>query len=90
MPALQNSKANKKEWNPTGKMLTNVGHKWPPSIVSHASVAVVALIHVDTIGTPSSTSVDQDAPSASTLPTTEDTQAQVLHQEVKRQETLNA
>ncbi|GJW08667.1 hypothetical protein Tco_1571090 [Tanacetum coccineum] len=62
----------------------------PPSVVSRASAAVVALILVDTTSTPSSTSVDQDAPSASTLPTTEDTQAQVLHQEVKGQETLNA
>nr|GFA13836.1 hypothetical protein [Tanacetum cinerariifolium] len=40
--------------------------------------------------TPSSTLVDQDAPYASTLPTTEDTQAPVLHQDVKGQETPNA
>ncbi|GJW27075.1 hypothetical protein Tco_0040886 [Tanacetum coccineum] len=50
----------------------------PPSVVSRAP-AFVAPIHDDTTGTPSSTLIDQDAPSASTSPTTEDTQAPVLH-----------
>ncbi|GKB42654.1 retrovirus-related pol polyprotein from transposon TNT 1-94 [Tanacetum coccineum] len=37
---------------------------WPPSVVSRAPAAAVALIPVDPTGTPSSTSVDQDASSA--------------------------
>ncbi|GJZ32293.1 retrovirus-related pol polyprotein from transposon TNT 1-94 [Tanacetum coccineum] len=45
----------------------------PPSVVSSTPPAiVVALIPVDTTGTPSSTLVDQDAPSASTSLTLED------------------
>ncbi|GJX55206.1 hypothetical protein Tco_0285103 [Tanacetum coccineum] len=44
----------------------------------------------NTTGTPSSILVDQDAPSTSTSPTTEDTQAPVLHQDVEGQETPNA
>nr|GEU28954.1 hypothetical protein [Tanacetum cinerariifolium] len=44
----------------------------PPSVVSHASAAFVALISVDTTSTPSSTLVDQDASSASTSPTTKE------------------
>ncbi|GKA40899.1 retrovirus-related pol polyprotein from transposon TNT 1-94 [Tanacetum coccineum] len=61
----------------------------PPSIVSHVP-ADVAPILANTIGTPSSTSIDQDAPFASTSPTTKDTQEPVLHQDVKRQETPKA
>nr|GEV21627.1 hypothetical protein [Tanacetum cinerariifolium] len=45
---------------------------------------------VDTTGTPSSTSVDQNAPSASTLLTLEDLQVPVLHHDVERQEPPNA
>ncbi|GKD05766.1 hypothetical protein Tco_1180740 [Tanacetum coccineum] len=62
----------------------------PLSVVSCAPTAVVALIPVDAIGTPFSTSVDQDAPSASTSLTIEDTQAPVLHQDVEGRETPNA
>nr|GEU83191.1 hypothetical protein [Tanacetum cinerariifolium] len=60
-----------------------------PSVVSCAPAVIVAPIPADATCTPSSTSVDQDAPSASTSPTTEDTQDPVLHQYVKGQETPN-
>ncbi|GKE27807.1 hypothetical protein Tco_1443191 [Tanacetum coccineum] len=54
----------------------------PTSVVSRAPhAAAIALI-------PSSTSVDHDAPFASTSLTPEDSQEQVLHQDVEGQETL--
>ncbi|GJR28379.1 retrovirus-related pol polyprotein from transposon TNT 1-94 [Tanacetum coccineum] len=40
---------------------------------------VIALIPADTTGTPSSTTLDQDAPFASTSPTTHETQSLVIH-----------
>ncbi|GKB02628.1 retrovirus-related pol polyprotein from transposon TNT 1-94, partial [Tanacetum coccineum] len=46
---------------------------------------VVAPLHADTTGTPSSTTIDHHAPSASTSPTTVETQAQVIHQDVEEQ-----
>ncbi|GKC34619.1 hypothetical protein Tco_1047003 [Tanacetum coccineum] len=55
-----------------------------PSVVSHVPPAP-AIIPVDTTGTPLSTIIDQDAPSASTSPTTEETQASVIHQGVEEQ-----
>ncbi|GKB71112.1 retrovirus-related pol polyprotein from transposon TNT 1-94 [Tanacetum coccineum] len=62
----------------------------PPSVVSRVPHnIVVALIHVDTSGTPSSTSVDQDEPSICTSLTPEDLQAPVLHQDVEGQEPQN-
>nr|GEX86732.1 retrotransposon protein, putative, Ty1-copia subclass [Tanacetum cinerariifolium] len=60
-----------------------------PSVVSCAPATAVASILVDTTGTPSSTSVDQDAPSASTTLTPKDLQEPVLHQDVEGQEPLN-
>nr|GEZ22394.1 retrovirus-related Pol polyprotein from transposon TNT 1-94 [Tanacetum cinerariifolium] len=48
-----------------------------PSVVSRVLPAV-ALILADTTDTPSSTSINQDAPSASTLPTTHETQSPVI------------
>ncbi|GJW16860.1 copia protein [Tanacetum coccineum] len=57
----------------------------PPSVVSHVLPATV-LISTDTIGTPSSTIIDQDAPSASTSPTIEETQALVIHQDPSSEE----
>ncbi|GJW66994.1 hypothetical protein Tco_0121418, partial [Tanacetum coccineum] len=61
----------------------------PSSVVSRAPAATVAQIPVATTDTPSSNSVDQDAQSASTSPTTKDTQASVVHQDVEGQETPN-
>ncbi|GJR80847.1 integrase, catalytic region, zinc finger, CCHC-type containing protein [Tanacetum coccineum] len=43
---------------------------------------VVALEHAESTGSPSSTIVDQDAPSASNLQTTPDTQSQVIYNDV--------
>nr|GEZ65311.1 hypothetical protein [Tanacetum cinerariifolium] len=62
-----------------------------PAVVSRVP-PIVALIPADTTSTPSSTSIDQDAPSASTLPTTQETQSLVIHQGVEEQlqETKNA
>ncbi|GKA86424.1 retrovirus-related pol polyprotein from transposon TNT 1-94, partial [Tanacetum coccineum] len=53
----------------------------PPSVVSRAPPAAVAPISVDTTGTPSSTSVDQDAPIASTSLNPEDSQEPVKRDE---------
>ncbi|GJX71714.1 retrovirus-related pol polyprotein from transposon TNT 1-94 [Tanacetum coccineum] len=50
------------------------------NVVSRVLPAV-APIPTDTAGTPSSTSIDQDAPSASTSPTTHETQSLVIHPE---------
>ncbi|GJZ35927.1 hypothetical protein Tco_0581744 [Tanacetum coccineum] len=55
-----------------------------PSVVSRVPLAV-ALIPTDTTGTPSSTIIDQDAPSASTSPTTHETKSPVIHQGVEEQ-----
>nr|GEV66323.1 hypothetical protein [Tanacetum cinerariifolium] len=62
----------------------------PPSVTSRAPPNVVALILVDITGTPSSTSVDQDIPSASTSLTPKDLHEPVLHQDVEGQEPINA
>nr|GEV51729.1 retrovirus-related Pol polyprotein from transposon TNT 1-94 [Tanacetum cinerariifolium] len=58
----------------------------PPSVISCDPPTAVALILVNTTGTPSSTLADQDAPSTSTLLTLEDSQEPVLNQDVKRDE----
>ncbi|GJT57038.1 hypothetical protein Tco_0992092 [Tanacetum coccineum] len=63
----------------------------PPSVVSRApSAAAVAPVPVDTTCIPSSTLVDQDAPSVSTSQALEDSQEPVLHQDVEVQVPLNA
>ncbi|GJT44336.1 retrovirus-related pol polyprotein from transposon TNT 1-94 [Tanacetum coccineum] len=81
---------NKKEWDILFQPIFDEYFQ-PPSIVPHAlPIVVVAPILVDTVGTPSSISVDQDAPSASTSLTPEDSQEPVLHQDVKGQEPTNA
>ncbi|GJT97710.1 hypothetical protein Tco_1093228 [Tanacetum coccineum] len=54
------------------------------SVVSRVP-PVVALIPVGTTSTPSSTIIDQDAPSASTLPTTKETQIPVIYQGINEQ-----
>ncbi|GJZ60718.1 retrovirus-related pol polyprotein from transposon TNT 1-94 [Tanacetum coccineum] len=50
-----------------------------PSVASCVPLAVT-LIPIDTIGTPSSTIIDQDTPSASTSPTNQETQSPVTEQ----------
>ncbi|GJX71138.1 hypothetical protein Tco_0308309 [Tanacetum coccineum] len=62
-----------------------------PSVVSHV-LPVVAPLLADTTGTPLSTSIDQDAPSASTSPTSQETKSPIISQGVEEQiqETDNA
>ncbi|GJU73632.1 retrovirus-related pol polyprotein from transposon TNT 1-94 [Tanacetum coccineum] len=60
----------------------------PPSVVSPV-LPVVVPIPADTTSTPSSTIINQDALSASTLSTTKETQALVIHQVVKEQQQGN-
>ncbi|GKE51738.1 retrovirus-related pol polyprotein from transposon TNT 1-94, partial [Tanacetum coccineum] len=56
---------------------------YPPSSVVSRVLHAVAPIPVDTTGTPLSTSIDQDAPSASTSPTTQETLSSVTDQGVE-------
>ncbi|GKB22705.1 hypothetical protein Tco_0862106, partial [Tanacetum coccineum] len=53
--------------------------------VSPDPVAVAAPRAVDPVGSPSSTTIDQDVPSASTSPTNQEIQSQVIHQCVEEQ-----
>ncbi|GKC52493.1 retrovirus-related pol polyprotein from transposon TNT 1-94 [Tanacetum coccineum] len=83
--------------NRTALLKDKAGIKWKLDVqltlfdvITRAPPAAVALIPIDTTGTPSSTSVDQDASSASTSLTHEDSQEPILHQDVKGQEPLNS
>ncbi|GKB83281.1 retrovirus-related pol polyprotein from transposon TNT 1-94 [Tanacetum coccineum] len=75
---------------PAPQLLTS-GHICPglpiPSVVSLVP-PVATLIPDDTNGTPLSTTIDQDEPSASTSPTTEETQAPVIHQGIDFEESF--
>ncbi|GJX24426.1 retrovirus-related pol polyprotein from transposon TNT 1-94 [Tanacetum coccineum] len=80
----------KKDWDIIFQLMFDEYFQ-PLSVISRAPpAAAVALIPIDTTGTPSSTSVDQDAPSASTSLTPEDLQEPVLHQYVEGHEPPNA
>ncbi|GJS70296.1 hypothetical protein Tco_0703137 [Tanacetum coccineum] len=57
----------------------------PPRDVSPHPVVVAAPRAVDPAGLPLSTTIDQDVPSASTSPTDQEIQSQVIHQGVKEQ-----
>ncbi|GJY34780.1 hypothetical protein Tco_0419249 [Tanacetum coccineum] len=59
----------------------------PPCVVSPDPVAVAAPRPVDLAGSPLSTTIDQDVPSASTLPTNQEIQFQVTHQDLSSEET---
>nr|GEY63834.1 retrovirus-related Pol polyprotein from transposon TNT 1-94 [Tanacetum cinerariifolium] len=61
----------------------------PPSSVVSCRLRVVASQVTDITDTPLSTSINQDAPSASTLPTTYETQSLVLSQGVNKHEPKN-
>ncbi|GKB51574.1 retrovirus-related pol polyprotein from transposon TNT 1-94 [Tanacetum coccineum] len=52
----------------------------PPRTVSPDPVAIVASRAVDPVGSPSSTTIDQDEQSTSTSPTNQEIQSQVTHQ----------
>ncbi|GJS23874.1 hypothetical protein Tco_0452506 [Tanacetum coccineum] len=53
----------------------------PPRTVSPDPVAIVASRAVDPVGSPSSTTIDQDEQSTSTSPTNKEIQSQVTHQD---------
>ncbi|GJX32790.1 hypothetical protein Tco_0242645 [Tanacetum coccineum] len=55
-----------------------------PNVVSYVLPAVAPIL-TDTTGTPSSTSIDQDAPAASTSPTSHETQSPVIFEGVEEQ-----
>nr|GEU54108.1 integrase, catalytic region, zinc finger, CCHC-type, peptidase aspartic, catalytic [Tanacetum cinerariifolium] len=57
----------------------------PLPSVAYLVPPTAASIPADTTSTPSLTTIDQDAPSGSTSPTTEETQAAIIHQGVKEQ-----
>nr|GEW27542.1 hypothetical protein [Tanacetum cinerariifolium] len=57
----------------------------PPRAVSPVSAAVAAPRAVDLAGSPSSTTIDQDVPYASSSPTTQEIQSQVTHQGAEEQ-----
>ncbi|GJR80105.1 hypothetical protein Tco_0746815 [Tanacetum coccineum] len=57
----------------------------PPCSVSPDLVVVTALRAIDLVSSTSSTTIDQDVPSASTSPTNQEIQSQVIHQGVEEQ-----
>nr|GEW19204.1 hypothetical protein [Tanacetum cinerariifolium] len=58
----------------------------PPRVVSPVSAAVVAPRAIVPVGLPSSTTIDQDVPYASTSPTTQEIKYQVTHQDPSSKE----
>nr|GEW61214.1 hypothetical protein [Tanacetum cinerariifolium] len=71
----------KKDWDIMFQLMFDKYFNPPLNVVSPVCAAA-APRPADPTGTPSSTIIDQDAPSASTLPTQE-TQSSVIHQDVK-------
>ncbi|GJR13726.1 retrovirus-related pol polyprotein from transposon TNT 1-94 [Tanacetum coccineum] len=69
----------KKDWDIMFQPLFDEYFQPPSSVVSHV-LLVAAPLPADATDTPSLTTIDQDALSASTLPTTQETQASVIHQ----------
>ncbi|GJS58989.1 hypothetical protein Tco_0653773 [Tanacetum coccineum] len=59
----------------------------PPRAVSPDPIVVTAPRAVNPVGLPSSTTIDQDVPSASTSPTNQEIQSQVIHQDSSFEET---
>nr|GFB20547.1 hypothetical protein [Tanacetum cinerariifolium] len=61
----------------------------PPSVVNQTPEAIALIVkvippcHVDSTSSPSSTTVEQDAPSTSNSPTPTDTQSSVIPQDVR-------
>ncbi|GJV12160.1 hypothetical protein Tco_1353701 [Tanacetum coccineum] len=58
-----------------------------PCAISPDPVVVTAPRAVDPVGSPLSTTIDQDVPSASTSPTNQEIQSQVIHQDPSSEET---
>nr|GEW76009.1 hypothetical protein [Tanacetum cinerariifolium] len=61
----------------------------PPRAIFLFSAIVAVPRAVDPAGSPSSTTIDQDVPSGSTLPTTEEIQSQVTHQDIMADVNVN-
>ncbi|GJU59315.1 retrovirus-related pol polyprotein from transposon TNT 1-94 [Tanacetum coccineum] len=74
----------KKEWDILFQPIFDEYYQSSPSVVSCVHPAV-APIPADTTGTPLSTSINQDAPSASTSPTSQETQSPIIHPGVEEQ-----
>ncbi|GJS94490.1 retrovirus-related pol polyprotein from transposon TNT 1-94 [Tanacetum coccineum] len=79
---------SKKDWDILFQPMFDEYFQPSPSVVSHVPFAA-ALIPADTTVTPSSTIIDQDAPSASTSPTTMETQGLVIHHGIEEQDQGN-
>nr|GEY77410.1 hypothetical protein [Tanacetum cinerariifolium] len=62
----------------------------PPHAIFLFLAAVAAPRAVDLAGSPSSTTIDQDLPSGSTSPTTQEIQSQVTHQDIMADVNVNA
>ncbi|GJV81580.1 hypothetical protein Tco_1517450, partial [Tanacetum coccineum] len=56
-----------------------------PRVILPDPEAIAAPRAVDPAGSPSSTTIDQDVPSASTSPTNQEIQSQAIHQGVEEQ-----
>ncbi|GKB63278.1 hypothetical protein Tco_0919464 [Tanacetum coccineum] len=65
------------------KLLRTYYYNLPPRTISPDPVAIVASRAVDPVGSPSSTTIDQDEQSTSTSPTNQEIQSQVTHQGVE-------
>ncbi|GJW81165.1 retrovirus-related pol polyprotein from transposon TNT 1-94 [Tanacetum coccineum] len=72
----------KKDWYILFQLMFDEYFNPPPSVASPVP-AVVALEHADSTSTPSSTTIDQDAPSLSTYQTPQETQSPVIPSDVK-------
>ncbi|GJW80220.1 hypothetical protein Tco_0144195 [Tanacetum coccineum] len=83
--AIKMSRETPGNWRPnegTGNILgvPDEYYNLPPRTISPDPVAIVASRAVDPVGSPSSTTIDQDEQSTSTLPTNQEIQSQVTHQ----------
>ncbi|GKD18864.1 retrovirus-related pol polyprotein from transposon TNT 1-94 [Tanacetum coccineum] len=67
----------KKDWDIMFQPMFDEYFQPSPNVVSHVLPAVAPIL-TDTTGTPSSTSIDQDAPAVSTSPTSHETQSPVI------------
>ncbi|GKE73995.1 hypothetical protein Tco_1536036, partial [Tanacetum coccineum] len=79
---------SKKDWDILFQPLFVEYFQPPPSVVSFVLPTVVPTL-ADTTGTPSSTTIDKDAPSVSNSLTIEATQSSVIHEGVKGQPQRN-
>nr|GEU77130.1 integrase, catalytic region, zinc finger, CCHC-type, peptidase aspartic, catalytic [Tanacetum cinerariifolium] len=78
-------KQDKQVWQETGKLFAAVE---PPCVERAVSSALSILVPVNTAGTPSSTTIDQDAPSPSHSPSSSALQSLSLQQSVVAESTI--